>query len=133
MVDVRIADPNDNDNVDPLPVGEHGEVLLRSPYTMDGYHDRPDGIAETLVDGWLRTGDIGKRDDAGYVYLLDRENDEIVSGGMPDRPTESVTSGPIVPCPSRIPPPDEITEVQRVDIVACDVTGADRPGHRCGA
>lgn len=82
MVDVRIADPDDTSDTDPLPAGDVGEVLLRSPYTMDGYYNRPEQTAETLVDGWLRTGDIGQKDEDGYVYLLDRENDVIISGGM---------------------------------------------------
>jgi fatty-acyl-CoA synthase/long-chain acyl-CoA synthetase len=49
---------------------------------MDGYHEKPEQTAETLVDGWLRTGDIARRDEAGYVYLLDRAKDMIISGGM---------------------------------------------------
>jgi len=49
---------------------------------MDGYHNRPEKTAETVVDGWLRTGDIGKMDEDGYVYLLDRKSDMVISGGM---------------------------------------------------
>jgi fatty-acyl-CoA synthase/long-chain acyl-CoA synthetase len=79
MVDVRIAPTDSTEALDP---GESGEVLLRSPYVMDGYHNRPEKTAETVVDGWLRTGDIGKMDEDGYVYLLDRKSDMVISGGM---------------------------------------------------
>lgn len=82
MVDIRIANPQETTDTDPLPVGEEGEILLQSPYVMVGYHGKPEKTAETLVDGWLRTGDIGRKDEAGYVYLLDRKNDMVISGGM---------------------------------------------------
>jgi fatty-acyl-CoA synthase/long-chain acyl-CoA synthetase len=82
MVDALIADPETNDEICPLPRGEAGELVMRSPYVMEGYHGKPEKTAETIVDGWLRTGDIARRDEAGYVYLLDRESDMIISGGM---------------------------------------------------
>lgn len=78
MAEVRIVD----DDGDDVPVGEIGEVVARTPYTMIGYHDRPDATSSALRDGWLFTGDIGRLDDQGYVYLLDRKNDMIISGGM---------------------------------------------------
>jgi fatty-acyl-CoA synthase/long-chain acyl-CoA synthetase len=81
MVDVGIVDPEREDLVFREP-GEAGELVMRSPYVMDGYHGKPEQTAETLVDGWLRTGDIARRDEAGYVYLLDRASDMIISGGM---------------------------------------------------
>ena len=81
LVDVGIVDPERNDLAF-RETGEPGELVMRSPYVMDGYHDKPEQTAETLVDGWLRTGDIARRDEAGYVYLLDRAKDMIISGGM---------------------------------------------------
>jgi len=81
MVDVGIVDPEREDLAFRDP-GEAGELVMRSPYVMDGYHGKPEETAETLVDGWLRTGDIARRDEAGYVYLLDRASDMIISGGM---------------------------------------------------
>jgi len=65
-----------------VPVGEVGEIVASSPYTMIGYLGLPEATAETIVDGWLRTGDIGRMDDDGYVYLLDRKKDMIITGGM---------------------------------------------------
>jgi fatty-acyl-CoA synthase len=82
MVDIHIAPIDDKQDTGPLPPGEEGEILLRAPYQMVGYHELPGKTAETIVDGWIRTGDIGRMDEDGYVYILDRDNDMIVSGGM---------------------------------------------------
>lgn len=72
-----------------LPPGTAGEVVTRGPHTMSGYWQRPDATAETLRDdGWLRTGDIGQLDDDGYLYLLDRRHDVIISGGFNVYPRE---------------------------------------------
>ncbi|WP_281690614.1 class I adenylate-forming enzyme family protein [Pseudonocardia thermophila] len=78
MAQVAIVDDDGRE----LPRGEIGEVAARTPYTMVGYHNRPEQTAKTLQNGWLRTGDIGRMDEQGYVYLLDRKNDMIISGGM---------------------------------------------------
>jgi fatty-acyl-CoA synthase/long-chain acyl-CoA synthetase len=82
MVDVRIAPLEDRSSTEPLPPGEEGEIILRAPYSMVGYNKLPEVTEKTLVDGWIRTGDVGKKDEDGYVYILDREKDVIVSGGM---------------------------------------------------
>ncbi|MXR50384.1 AMP-binding protein [Halovenus sp. WSH3] len=65
-----------------LPPGEEGEILATAPYAMEEYFQRPEKTAETITDGWVHTGDVGKRDEDGYVYLLDRESDVIITGGM---------------------------------------------------
>ena len=65
-----------------LPPGEEGEILATAPYAMDEYFERPEKTAETITDGWVHTGDVGKVDGDGYVYLLDRESDVIITGGM---------------------------------------------------
>ncbi|MCG8472794.1 MAG: long-chain fatty acid--CoA ligase [Desulfobacterales bacterium] len=69
------------DGVTDMPVGEVGELLIKGPQIMKGYHNRPDATAETLVDGWLHTGDIAKMDEDGYFYIVDRKKDMILSGG----------------------------------------------------
>lgn len=78
MADVRVVDDKGED----VPVGEIGEVIASTPYTMVGYNNRPDATATTLRNGWLFTGDIGRLDADGFLYLLDRKNDMIISGGM---------------------------------------------------
>ncbi|MCC5858856.1 MAG: AMP-binding protein [Ectothiorhodospiraceae bacterium] len=78
MAQVRIVDDSGRE----VPLGESGELAARTPYTMTGYHGLPDKTAETQVDGWLRTGDIARQDEDGYVYLLDRSKDMIITGGM---------------------------------------------------
>jgi fatty-acyl-CoA synthase len=77
---VRIAVLDDGGEL--VPPGTPGEICARAPYVMAGYHGLPDKTAETLRGGWLHTGDLGLVDTDGYVHLLDRKNDMIISGGM---------------------------------------------------
>jgi long-chain acyl-CoA synthetase len=65
----------------PLPVGERGEIWFFGPTLIRGYWNRPDATAETIVDGWLRSGDIGRVDEDGFVYVEDRVKDMILRGG----------------------------------------------------
>ena len=76
-VEARIV-PDDRT---PVARGEVGEVAVRGPNVMLGYWDKPDQTAAALVDGWYHTGDLGRLDDEGYLYLVDRAKDMIVSGG----------------------------------------------------
>ena len=63
-------------------VGETGEIVVRGPLVMDRYWKRPEATAEVLRNGWLHTGDLARRDDEGYLYIVDRAKDMIISGGM---------------------------------------------------
>ncbi len=65
-----------------------GEILIQGPNVMKGYHGRPEATAETIVDGWLRTGDIAHRDADGYYYIVDRRKDMILRGGYNVYPRE---------------------------------------------
>ena len=65
-----------------LPPGEVGEIVGRGPVLMPGYYKRPDLTAEAVVDGWLYSGDLGYVDEDGYLYLVDRMKDMIISGGV---------------------------------------------------
>ncbi|MYZ06231.1 AMP-binding protein [Streptomyces sp. SID2999] len=76
-VDVEIRDADGN----VLPNGEHGEICVRSAMVMQGYWKQPRLTAEVLRDGWLHTGDVGFRDDAGYLTVVDRLKDMIVVVG----------------------------------------------------
>lgn len=78
MAEVKIVDHNGKE----LPRGTVGEIIAKTPYTMIGYHQAEDKTAETLKEGWLYTGDIGMMDEEGYVYLLDRKKDIIITGGL---------------------------------------------------
>jgi len=68
--------------------GEVGEVLARGPTLMSGYWRNPDATREALVNGWLRTGDLAYRDGDGYLHLVDRRNDKIITGGENVFPSE---------------------------------------------
>jgi len=83
-VDIRIVSPNGED----LPPEELGEIVVRGPNMMKGYWNRPEATAETIREGWLFTGDMGKLDKDGYLYVLDRKKDMILSGGENIYPAE---------------------------------------------
>ena len=76
-IELRIVD----DGGVPLAAGQVGELAVRGPSLMSGYWKRPEATAETIVDEWLRTGDLGRMSDDGIVQLLDRAKDMIISGG----------------------------------------------------
>jgi len=76
------------DEVTPLPPGEAGELILRGPQVMKGYHNMPDETALTLREGWLYTGDIARMDAEGYFFLVDRKKDVIKPGGFQVWPRE---------------------------------------------
>ncbi len=81
---VRIVDADG----DEVPVGETGELLVRSPFMFSGYWRREAETAAAFRDGWFATGDVARFDDDGYLYLVDRMNDLIISGGVNVYPRE---------------------------------------------
>lgn len=84
LVEVAVVDPEDRE----VPSGETGEVVTRGQHVMSGYWNRPDETAAALRGGWLHTGDIGRMDEEGFVYLVNRRNDVIISGGSNVYPRE---------------------------------------------
>ena len=76
-VQVRIVDENDGE----LPRGQVGEIIAKGPNVMLGYLNKPEATAEALKNGWMHTGDMGYMDDHGYVFIVDRLKDMIISGG----------------------------------------------------
>jgi fatty-acyl-CoA synthase len=82
--EVTILDDSDRE----VAIGEAGEICVRAPHVMAEYWKRPETTAETLKDGWLHTGDIARRDERGYMFILDRKKDMIVSGGFNIFPRE---------------------------------------------
>ena len=77
IMDLRVTDPEGNE----LPRGATGEIWFRGPSLIKGYWNRPEATADTIVDGWLRSGDIGRIDDDGFVYVSDRAKDMVLRGG----------------------------------------------------
>jgi long-chain acyl-CoA synthetase len=77
-VEVNIVDENGNEVAD----GEAGEIITRGPHVMKGYFRKPEATAARIRNGWLYTGDVGKRDGDGYYYHLGRRDDMIITGGL---------------------------------------------------
>ena len=84
MVEVRVQGDDDVE----VPRGEEGEICARGQILCSGYWGRPEESAEKLRNGWLHTGDVGVMDDEGFVSLLDRKGDVIISGGFNVYPRE---------------------------------------------
>jgi fatty-acyl-CoA synthase len=82
--EVTILDDDDQE----VETGEAGEICVRAPHVMAEYWKRPEQTAETLKNGWLHTGDIARADERGYMFILDRKKDMIVSGGFNIFPRE---------------------------------------------
>jgi acyl-CoA synthetase (AMP-forming)/AMP-acid ligase II len=83
-VELRVVD----DELRDVPVGAVGEVVYRGPTVMAGYHDNRDATAEAFAGDWFHSGDLAERDDEGYLWLVDRKKDLIVSGGENVYPAE---------------------------------------------
>ena len=81
---VMVADDDDR----PVPAGELGEILVGGPQIMTGYWNQPEASRQALRNGWLHTGDIGRLDDEGYLYVVDRMKDMLISGGLNVYPAE---------------------------------------------
>jgi len=77
ILDMQVGDENGR----PVKDGQLGEIQISGPTITPGYWNRPDATAETVVDGWLRTGDLGTRDSEGFFFIADRAKDMIIRGG----------------------------------------------------
>lgn len=82
--EIRIVDANDDD----VPAGEIGEIIARGPQLMQGYWNRPEATEQALAGGWLHTGDAGRLDAEGFLYIEDRVKDMIISGAENIYPRE---------------------------------------------
>ncbi|WP_406165342.1 AMP-binding protein [Streptomyces sp. NBC_00996] len=83
-VEVRLLDDRGQD----VAPGEIGELAVRGPNVMKGYWNRPEETAASIPDGWLRSGDLARQDDDGYLYIVDRKKDMIIRGGYNVYPRE---------------------------------------------
>lgn len=104
--DILIVDPDGN----PVPVGEQGQIVVRSPSVMTGYHRNPAATADALRDGWLQTGDLGKFSERGALHYLARNKEMIKTNGMSVFPSEveallmlhpAIEKAAVVPKPDR--------------------------------
>ncbi|MFP5311038.1 MAG: long-chain-fatty-acid--CoA ligase [Actinomycetes bacterium] len=87
-VDIEIARPEVAERIELLPNGELGELVIRGHLLMKGYLNRPEATAEAMVNGWFRSGDLGMKDDDGYLTIVDRMKDMIIRNGYNVYPRE---------------------------------------------
>jgi long-chain acyl-CoA synthetase len=117
--DVRIVDPEDG--VTDLPVGQVGEMIVRGPQVMQGYWNNPEKTRQTLVDGWLHTGDLAYMDENGCFYIAGRQSDMIKYKGykvLPDDVENSLYQHPaVLECAVVGVPDPEIGETIKAFIV----------------
>ena len=83
-VDVRTFDAEDQET----GADEIGEIVIRGPNVMKGYHGRPEATAEAFRNGWFHTGDMARQDEEGYFFIVDRKKDMIIRGGFNVYPRE---------------------------------------------
>ncbi|NWK96246.1 fatty-acid--CoA ligase [Sphingobium lactosutens] len=120
--ELRIAAPDGCD----MPPGEAGEILVRGESVMTGYWNRPQETADALQAGWMHTGDLGRMDEAGYLYIMDRLKDMILTGG------ENVYSAEVEAALASHPSVQQCAVVARPDERWGEVVHAVlviRPGH----
>ncbi len=84
FVDVKIIDDEGNE----VPIGEIGEITAKGPLVMKGYWNNENATNDTIQDGWLHTGDLGRLDENGFLYIVDRKKEVIISGGVNIYPRE---------------------------------------------
>ena len=127
----RIVDEEGN----PMPVGEPGELVVKGPQVMKGYWQRPDATEESMQDGWFHTGDIARMDEDGFFYIVDRKKDMVLVSGFnvyPNEVEEVINQHPGVrECGVVGVPDDETGEAVRAYVVKADdaVTEDDIRAH----
>jgi long-chain acyl-CoA synthetase len=87
-VEVEVAKAEVEESIELLPTGELGEIVVRGHNVFKGYLNKPDATQAAIVDGWFRTGDLGTKDEDGYVSIVDRKKDMVIRGGYNIYPRE---------------------------------------------
>ncbi|MFK8013387.1 MAG: AMP-binding protein, partial [Marinicellaceae bacterium] len=128
--DCKIIDDDGNT----LPVGERGELCIKGPQVMKGYLNRPEATAETIVDGWLLTGDIAVMNEEGYFKIVDRKKDMILVSGFNVYPNEIEDAvclhADIIECAAIGIPDEKSGEVVKLFVVAeVDLSVDDVKAH----
>ena len=135
-VEVDIARADVEDRVELLPPGEVGEVVIRGHNVMKRYHNRPEATAAAIVDGWFRSGDLGRKDDEGFLYIVDRKKDLIIRGGFnvyPREVEESLLRHPAVGQVAVIGLPDQRYGEEVCAVVVRSPEAAERPDDEVAA
>jgi len=87
-VEVEVAKAEVDESIELLPTGELGEIVVRGHNVFKGYLNKPEATRAAIVDGWFRTGDLGTKDEDGYVSIVDRKKDMVIRGGYNVYPRE---------------------------------------------
>lgn len=123
-VEMKIFDEQDHE----LPANETGEIVVRGENIMLGYHHMPEETAAAMTSGWYHTGDIGKKDEDGYFYILDRKKDMLLVGGLnvyPREVEEVLAHHPVVMEAAVVGEPDDLRGESPVAFVV------PKPGAEC--
>jgi long-chain acyl-CoA synthetase len=129
-VEVEVARAELEERIELLPAGELGELVVRGHGVFAGYLGRPEATAEAIVDDWFRTGDLGAKDAAGYITIVDRKKDLVIRGGFnvyPREVEEALVRHPAIAEVAVIGLPDE---VHGEEICACVIL---KPGSSATA
>ena len=143
LLETRVVDSDGND----VPTGQVGEIIYRGPGVFQGYYKDPDGTREAIVDGWFHSGDLVRMDEEGFVYIVGRKKDMIISGGENVYPAEveevlcsheKILEAAVIGIPSEkwgesvhavvCPKPGEtITPEEIIDYCAANMAGYKKP------
>ncbi|MFB9235772.1 long-chain fatty acid--CoA ligase [Plantactinospora siamensis] len=132
-VEVEIARAELDDRIELLPAGEFGEIVIRGHNVFAGYLGRPEATAEALVDGWFRSGDLGRKDADGFITVVDRKKDMIIRGGFnvyPREVEEALARHPAVGQVAVIGVPDPVHGEEICAVVVPDPAGSGTPSEQ---
>jgi long-chain acyl-CoA synthetase len=125
-VEVEIARPEIEERIEFLPTGELGEIVIRGHNVFAGYLNRPEATAQALVDGWFRSGDLGTKDENGFITIVDRKKDLVIRGGFnvyPREIEEALARHPAVVQVAVIGVPDPVLGEEICAVVVSDPGG----------
>jgi long-chain acyl-CoA synthetase len=127
-VEVEIAKAEVEEKIELVPTGELGEIVVRGHNVFKGYLNKPDATKAAIVDGWFRTGDLGTKDEEGYVSIVDRKKDMVIRGGYniyPREVEEALLRHPAVGQVAVIGVPDPQYGEEVCAVVVKDPAGGD--------
>ena len=125
-VEVEIARPEIDERIELLPTGELGEIVIRGHNVFAGYLNNPEATAEAVVEGWFRTGDLGTKDEQGFISIVDRKKDLVIRGGFnvyPREVEEALARHPAVQQVAVIGVPDPVHGEEICAVVVPDPGG----------